>query len=184
LERELELWAKKDLTYTLLKTYPICKYSGKLGPKQRSGDKQAPEGVYVLTKRSLHPNSKYHLALNIQYPNRYDRRHRRTGSHIMIHGRCSSTGCFAMGDAQIEEIYKIVKESFENDNKFIYVAIYPFRMTNKNLNLYKGTYWYDFWLNLKTGYDMFEETKVPPFVGVKDKKYVFQKRGYSLLTHN
>ncbi len=179
LEKELELWAKKELTYVLLKTYPICRYSGKLGPKQRSGDKQAPEGIYVLTKKSLHPNSRYHLALNIQYPNRYDRRHKRTGSNIMIHGRCSSTGCFAMGDSQIEEIYKIVKETFDKGKKFIYVAIYPFRLNKKNLTLYKNTYWYDFWLNLKTGYDMFEETRVPPFVGIKNKRYVFQKRGLS-----
>jgi len=177
LEKELELWGKNKERYELLKTYPICKYSGKLGPKLKEGDKQAPEGVYVLTRKSLHPYSRFHLALNIQYPNRYDRNHHRTGNLIMIHGKCSSTGCFAMGNTQIEEIYRMVESAFLHHEKFIYVAIYPFRMKEETLALYKDCYWYPFWLNLKTGYDFFEQTHVPPFVGVKKDMYVFQKRG-------
>jgi murein L,D-transpeptidase YafK len=179
-EKVLELWGKNGAHYTLLKSYPICRYSGELGPKLKSGDKQAPEGVYALTRRSLKPNSHYHLALNINYPNRYDRKHNRDGSLIMIHGKCSSIGCFAMGNIQIEEIYNMVEAAFDAGEKFIYVAIYPFRMTDKNLLEQKDSPWYSFWLNLKTGYDMFETTHVPPFVGVRDGKYVFQQRGEPL----
>ncbi len=183
-ERELELWGQKDKNYVLLKKYPICSYSGKLGPKLKSGDKQSPEGVYAITKKSLQPNSHYHLALNIQYPNRFDRNNHRTGDYIMIHGKCSSVGCFAMGNTQIEEIYKMAEASLKT-KPFFYVAIYPFRMENKRLLTYQKNYWYPFWLNLKTGYDMFEQTHVPPFTGVKGDKYVFQKRGKDLnLTQN
>lgn len=180
LEKKLELWAKKEQHYILVKSYPICAYSGYLGPKQKEGDKQAPEGVYALTEKSLHPNSSYHLALNIQYPNRYDRRHHRSGNLIMIHGKCSSTGCFAMGNIQIEEIYKMVEAAFKKGEKFIYVAIYPFRMKEERLRPYKENDWYPFWQNLKIGYDMFEQTHVPPFVGVQGTKYVFRKRGTNL----
>ncbi len=178
-EKILELWAKKEKKYLLVKKYPICSYSGKLGPKQKSGDKQSPEGVYAITKKSLNPNSHYHLAINIQYPNRYDRNFHRTGNLIMIHGKCSSSGCFAMGDQQIEEIYKMANASLKT-KPFFYVAIYPFKMDDKKLLTYKDNYWYPFWLNLKTGYDMFEQTHVPPFTGVKGDKYVFQKRGEDL----
>ena len=181
-EKVFELWGKQDKRYTFLKSYPICHYSGYLGPKLRSGDKQAPEGVYVLTRKSLHPHSRYHLALNIQYPNRYDRNRRRTGDLIMIHGKCASTGCFAMGNSQIEEIYKMVEKALEKKRSWIYVAIYPFRMTDDNMLQYGDSYWYPFWANLKTGYDYFEQTHVPPFVGVKGPTYVFQKRGSDINT--
>ena len=181
-EKTFELWGEQGERYTLLKSYPICSYSGYLGPKLRSGDKQAPEGVYVLTKKSLNPHSRYHLALNIQYPNRYDRNHHRTGNLIMIHGKCSSTGCFAMGDSQIEEIYKMVEKALQKHRSWIYVAIYPFRMTEENMLQYADSYWYPFWANLKTGYDYFEQTHVPPFTGVKGATYVFQKRGSDINT--
>ena len=182
-EKIMELWGKKGEHYVLLKSYPICKYSGYLGPKRKSGDKQAPEGVYALTKKSLKPDSHYHLALNINYPNRYDRNHHRDGNLIMIHGKCSSTGCFAMGNSQIEEIYRMVEAAFKNGEKFIYVAIYPFHMTEANMAKRKKSYWYPFWENLKTGYDMFETTHVPPFTGVRGAKYVFQQRGEPLAPH-
>ncbi len=182
MEKELELWTKKGKHYILLKNYPICKYSGYLGPKRKSGDRQAPEGVYVLTKKSLKPDSHYHLALNINYPNRYDRNHHRDGSLIMIHGKCSSTGCFAMGNSQIEEIYRMVEAAFKHGEKFIYVAIYPFRMSAANMEKRKQSHWYPFWQNIKTGYDMFEATHVPPFVGVRGGMYVFQQRGEPLET--
>ena len=176
-EKRLEMWAKKGKHYQLLKTYPICRFSGYLGPKLRSGDKQAPEGIYALTQKSLHPGSRYHLALNINYPNRYDRNHHRDGNLIMIHGKCSSTGCFAMGDRQIEEIYSMVEAALKKGQKFIYVAIYPFRLTEKNLSGFTQSHWYPFWKNLQTSYLLFEKTRVPPFAGVRSNRYVFKKRG-------
>lgn len=180
-EKILELWAKRKKRYILLKSYPICKYSGKLGPKQRSGDRQAPEGVYALTPKSLQPNSHYHLALNIDYPNCYDRQHHRTGDLIMIHGKCSSTGCFAMGNHQIEEIYHMVEAAFRHGVKFIYVSIYPFRMDEAHLSRRRHSYWYPFWKNLQEGYRMFEATHVPPFTGVCKGRYIFRKRGKDLI---
>ena len=85
-----------------------------------------------------------------------------------------------MGNIQIEEIYKMVEAAFKHGEKFVYVAIYPFRMNEKNLEQYRHSYWYPFWENIKTGYDFFEQTHTPPFVGVKGAKYVFQKRGSDL----
>jgi murein L,D-transpeptidase YafK len=184
-EKILELWAKKGKRYHMLKSYPICRYSGYLGPKLRSGDRQAPEGIYALTPASLNPNSHYHLALNINYPNRYDRNHHRDGDLIMIHGKCSSSGCFAMGNSQIEEIYHMVEAALKQGQKFIYVAIYPFRMSEKNLDAFRRSHWYPFWKNLQSGYLHFEQTHIPPYAGVKGARYIFQKRGQDLnLTQN
>jgi len=49
-EAELEVW-KQDTTghFQLLKIYPICRWSGDLGPKMYEGDRQTPEGFYTIT---------------------------------------------------------------------------------------------------------------------------------------
>ncbi|HIP46112.1 MAG TPA: murein L,D-transpeptidase [Campylobacterales bacterium] len=173
-ENTLELWVKVENIFKLYKTYNIQKSSGKLGPKQKDGDKQNPEGIYIITKQSLFPFSKYHLAINIGYPNRLDRNQKRTGNAIMIHGGCQSIGCFAMGDPAIEEIYTLAYNALDNGQKFFYVAIYPFRMQEKNLKRYKNVSWYPFWQNLKEGYEIFNKERVPPQVSVKGKKYIFK----------
>ena len=90
---------------TTSRPIPICNWSGELGPKVKQGDRQAPEGFYTITREQMNPNSKYHLAMNLGYPNAYDRSHRRTGEFLMIHGKCKSAGCYAMTDALMEEIY-------------------------------------------------------------------------------
>jgi murein L,D-transpeptidase YafK len=102
-ENELELWMKADdnTRYTLIKTYPICNWSGGLGPKFYEGDRQSPEGFYQTTLQSLKPDSQYHLAFNIEFPNAYDVAYGRTGSFIMVHGDCVSEGCYAMTDPQM-----------------------------------------------------------------------------------
>ena len=112
-EAELEVW-KQDRTgrYALLKTYPICRWSGDLGPKIKEGDRQAPEGFYAITPGLMNPNSQYYLAFNLGYPNAFDRAHDRTGAHLMVHGDCSSRGCYAMTDEQISEIFAMGRESF------------------------------------------------------------------------
>ena len=173
---QLEVWMKmaKDSNYTHLKTYPICNYSGELGPKLKEGDKQAPEGFYEITKNSLNPNSKFHLSMNIGYPNRYDRYYGRTGSYIMIHGACVSIGCFAMGDKQIEEIYDLVESALDNGQKSVKVHIFPFRMSEKEMRLHSNNRWYEFWENLKEGYDYFEKSHKIPTVGLKDGNYTFK----------
>ena len=89
-ESELEVW-KEDRTgrFALLRTYPICRWSGELGPKIKLGDRQAPEGFYTITPGLMNPNSNYYLAINTGFPNAYDRANDRTGQFLMIHGDCS-----------------------------------------------------------------------------------------------
>jgi len=173
LTAELEVWIKTKGRYELLHNYEICMQSGYLGPKLKEGDRQGPEGFYYINKTRLNPNSKYHLSLNIGYPNSYDRAYDRTGSALMIHGDCLSVGCFAMTDEKIEEIYELVEEALNHGQKIVRVHIFPFRMSDKNMEHYRDHIWYDFWLNLKEGYDYFEKNSTPPKVYLKDHKYIF-----------
>lgn len=174
-EKILELWVKNDKQYQLFKEYPICTYGFRgIGPKIKQGDGKAPEGFYFITPSQLNPYSKFHLSFNIGYPNHYDRIHNRTGSALMVHGSCVSIGCFAMTDSKIEEIYAIADAGFRNGQNFFRVHIFPFKMSDENINKYKSSKWYSFWLNLKEGYDYFEiNGKIPPNVEVKNRRYIF-----------
>ena len=171
-EALLEVWIKKEGTYRLLKAYKICAYSGKLGPKLKEGDRQAPEGFYSVNRGRLNPHSKFHLSFNLGYPNAYDRAHNRTGAYLMVHGNCVSIGCYAMTDEKIEEIYRLVEEALKKGQRRVQVHIYPFRMSEENMAAYSHYRWYDFWQNLKEGYDYFEAEHLPPHIGVKNKRYV------------
>ena len=173
-ESELEVW-KQDRTgrYALLKTYPICKWSGDLGPKVQEGDRQAPEGFYDITPGQMNPNSQFYLAFNIGYPNAYDRAHDRTGAHLMVHGDCSSRGCYAMSDEQIQEIFALGRESFFGGQKSFQVQAYPFRMTPANMAKHRNNPNMPFWRMLKEGNDHFEVTQQQPKVDVCEKRYVF-----------
>lgn len=170
-EALLEVWIRTDTVYEHLKDYPICAYSGYLGPKLQEGDRQAPEGFYQVKKHQLNPNSKYHLSFNLGYPNTYDRAHGRTGSFLMVHGSCVSDGCYAMTDEKITEIYALVEGALANGQKSIQVHAYPFYMTDENMAIYESSQWYGFWMNLKEGYAYFEEEKLPPHINVKNKQY-------------
>ena len=172
-ENVLELWMKRGQRYTLVKTYDICKWSGKIGPKQRTGDKQAPEGFYQIRQGQMNPNSKYHLAFNLGYPNKYDRAFKRTGSYLMVHGDCKSIGCYAMTDPAIEEIYGLMQSAFQNGQTSIPVHAFPFRMTAANIDKHSNSRWTDFWWNLKQGYDVFEATLTPPESQACGKNYTF-----------
>lgn len=170
---ELEVWLEKDGSFLLFKTYPICYFSGKLGPKLKQGDKQSPEGFYFVPPRMLNPNSRFHLSFNLGYPNAYDRHHGRTGDFLMVHGGCQSIGCYAMQDEPIEEIYTLVQSALQNGQAFFRVHAFPFRMTDTNMQRHKDNDWHAFWQNLKTGYDYFEDKKIPPNVELSGGKYVF-----------
>lgn len=173
-EGKLEIWKQKaNGRYDVLATYDICKISGKLGPKFVEGDRQAPEGFYTVRPAQMNPNSSYHLSFNIGYPNAYDRANGRTGSNLMVHGACSSSGCYSMTDPQIEEIYAVAREAFKGGQSEFQIQAFPFRMTAANMARYKDDPNYAFWTMLKEGYDHFEITKVPPKVDVCDKRYVF-----------
>lgn len=172
-EAELEMWMETEGKFHLIQTYPICAYSGDLGPKIKEGDRQSPEGFYYVTKSRLNPNSRFHLSFNLGYPNAYDRAHGRTGSFLMVHGDCVSVGCYAMTDRKIEEIYELVEQALENGQKYVRVHIFPFRMSNENMIKHKNSKWYNFWENLQEGYKLFEKSSKPPNVKVEDKKYIF-----------
>ena len=173
-EAELEVW-KQDRSgrFALLKTYPICRWSGDIGPKIREGDRQAPEGFYSITPGQMNPASAYYLSFNMGYPNAYDRAWGRTGSQLMVHGDCSSRGCYAMTDEQISEIYSLGRESFFGGQTAFQVQAYPFRMTPQNMAKYRDNPNMPFWRMLKEGNDIFEVTRIEPKVDVCEKKYVF-----------
>ena len=173
-ESELEIWKQdKSGRYALLKTYPICRWSGELGPKIKQGDRQAPEGFYTITPGQMNPNSSYYLSFNIGYPNAFDRALGRTGAHLMVHGDCSSAGCYAMTDDQIGEIYSLARESFFGGQHAFQIQAYPFRMTPLNMAKHRNSPHFAFWKNLKQGYDHFEVSRLEPKVSVCDRRYVF-----------
>jgi len=173
-EAELEVWKlNQDGQYALLKTYPICRWSGKLGPKRKEGDRQAPEGFYSITPAQMNPQSNYYLAFNTGYPNAYDRAWGRTGSELMVHGDCSSRGCYAMTDEQIQEIYALARESFFGGQKEFQLQAFPFRLTALNMAKHRNDPNFAFWKMLKEGYDHFEATRQEPKVAVCEKRYVF-----------
>ena len=174
LEAEMEVWMQGPSgSYKLFRTYPICNWSGDVGPKIKEGDKQAPEGFYMVTARQMNPNSDHYLSFNIGYPNAYDRQMGYTGSYLMVHGGCRSAGCYAITDDAIQELYILAREAFAKGQKDFPVHAFPFRMTKEAMAFRAASKWIDFWKNLKQGYDIFEKTGQPPVVGVKARRYVF-----------
>jgi murein L,D-transpeptidase YafK len=172
-EAELEVW-KQDSSglFQILKTYPICRWSGDLGPKLHEGDRQTAEGFYTITPELMNPNSNYYLAINVGYPNGFDKANKRDGSLLMIHGDCSSSGCYAMTDEQISEIYALARDSLSGRPSF-QVQAYPFRLTPANLARHRTSPNLAFWKMLKIGNDHFETTHLEPKVDVCNRLYVF-----------
>jgi murein L,D-transpeptidase YafK len=172
-EAELEVW-KQDTTgrFQILKIFPICRWSGDLGPKLHEGDRQAPEGFYTVTPELMNPNSNFYLAINIGYPNSFDKANNRNGSLLMVHGDCSSSGCYAMTDEQIGEIYGLARDSLLGRPSF-QIQAYPFRLTAANLGRHRTHPQLAFWKMLKIGNDHFEATHLEPKVDVCNRRYVF-----------
>ncbi len=171
-ESEFEVWKYKDGRFQHFRTYPICAWSGELGPKVQQGDRQAPEGFYTVSRAQMNPHSLYHLAFNIGFPNTYDQVNGHSGSALMVHGNCKSAGCYAMTDAYIEEIFILAREAFNAGQTRFHVQALPFRMTTWNMMRHRFNQWYPFWVKLKEGYDAFEETGKPPVVKVCGKQYL------------
>lgn len=171
-EAVLELWlGQDDGTFRLFKTYPVCAYSGTLGPKQQEGDEQAPEGFYTVSQNQMKPDSRYHLAFNIGFPNAYDRAQGYSGSYLMVHGSCISVGCYAMGNKAIEEIYLLAQAALDKGQDAFAVHIFPFRLTPENLLRHRHSAWLPFWRQLQEGYDAFETFRIPPDMRVIDGNY-------------
>jgi murein L,D-transpeptidase YafK len=177
-ESELEVWKRgRDGRYVHLKTYPICRWSGQLGPKKRQGDRMTPEGFYAVTQSQMNPNSSYYLAFNMGFPNAYDRSHGYNGDFLMVHGACSSAGCYSMTDDQIGEIYALMREAHSGGQKAVQMQSYPFRMTAENIAKHRHDPNMAFWKNLKEGSDIFEVTKQEPKVAVCGGRYGFGTGG-------
>lgn len=173
-DSKFEVWKKnRGGKFEYLASYDICRWSGKLGPKIKEGDRQAPEGFYTITPGQMNPYSHYFLSFNTGFPNEYDRSLGRTGADLMVHGSCSSAGCYAMSDANIEQIYALARDAFKGGQHEFQLQIYPFRMTATNM----AKHWDDpniaFWKMLKEGNDHFEVTHQEPRVAVCGHQYVF-----------
>jgi murein L,D-transpeptidase YafK len=179
---EFEVWKqRRDGTYGLLSTYSICKWSGKLGPKIKEGDRQAPEGFYTVRPGQMNPNSSYYLSFDIGFPNAFDQSLGRYGTNLMVHGACSSAGCYSMTDESAGEIYWLARDSFSGGQRSFEVHLYPFRMTAENMANHRNDPNMPFWRMLKDGSDHFEVTRRPPVIGVCDKRYVFNVNTSSKL---
>jgi murein L,D-transpeptidase YafK len=172
-EFELELWLKGADRFQRFAVYPICRWSGRLGPKLQEGDSQAPEGFYTVDAKALNPASRWHRSFNLGFPNAFDRAHNRTGSFVMVHGGCGSVGCFAMTDPVVDEIWRLVTAALKGGQKRFHVHVFPFRMTAENLRPRERAQWAPFWRDLKQGHDAFEATRLPPRIAVCGGAYTF-----------
>ena len=176
-ESVLEVWKQtREGRYALLKSFPICRWSGQLGPKRRQGDRQSPEGFYAVTPRQMNPNSAYHLSFDTGYPNAYDRAQGASGSALMVHGICSSAGCYAMTNRQISEIFALARDALAAGQGAFQMQAFPFRMSAENLAKHRADPNIEFWRQLKEGYDHFEATGQEPRVSVVGARYAFNSR--------
>jgi murein L,D-transpeptidase YafK len=176
-ESILEVWKQtRGGRYALLKSFPICRWSGQLGPKTRQGDRQTPEGFYSVGAKQMNPNSAYYLSFDTGFPNAYDRAHGATGAYLMVHGTCSSAGCYAMTDRQIAEIYALARDALAAGQPAFQFQGYPFRMTAENMARYRSDPHIGFWRQLKDGSDRFEATGEEPLVAVVNGRYAFSSR--------
>jgi murein L,D-transpeptidase YafK len=173
-ERRLEVYLRHgDARFERFRSYDICTSSGELGPKLKEGDRQAPEGFYRVSRKQLNPGSRHHLAFNLGFPNAYDRQLGRTGSALMVHGGCSSIGCYAITDESVDEVYAMVEAALNHGQDAVDVHVFPFALTATALAAEGGHTWLDFWRNLKDGYDRFEAEGVPPRVAACRGQYRF-----------
>jgi murein L,D-transpeptidase YafK len=177
-DRLLELWVKSNSedSFQLFKTYKVCMQSGSIGPKRSEGDNQVPEGFYYINE--FNPRSNYHLALGLNYPNTSDKilsTTKNPGGDIYIHGNCVSTGCIAIQDAPIEEVYLIASRSRSAGQDFIPVHIFPVKYdVKKSLNYLtesiKGNQAvHKYILNMKAVFDYFEKKKQLPLIMINKK---------------
>jgi murein L,D-transpeptidase YafK len=177
-EGGLEVWAANDgEAFKLIQSYAFCVNSGTLGPKRKEGDLQIPEGCYHIDR--FNPKSKFHLSLGINYPNAADLVHAdpsQPGSNIFIHGGCASIGCISITDPKIEEVYGLCEQAKSNGQTQIPVHIFPFRMTNENVNDHLACEEFEqqevLWKELTSVYQAFEPNSKVPVVRIIDGSYM------------
>ncbi|KEG21306.1 L,D-transpeptidase family protein [Bartonella bacilliformis] len=174
-ENIAEIWKQnREGRFVLITHYKICKWSGKLGPKYKEGDYQAPEGFYMVRSNQMNPRSKYYLSFNIGFPNLYDQVNGRTGSYLMVHGGCASVGCYSMNDKNMAQIYAFARDAFRGGQRAFSLHAFPFRMTDANMAHHRASPHYPFWKMLKEGYDFFEKYRKLPVIEVYKKRYIFR----------
>jgi murein L,D-transpeptidase YafK len=171
-ESDLEVWLDDGERFRLFRNYAICDWSGTIGPKQRQGDFQAPEGFYGVRRGQLNPRSIAHLSFDLGYPNALDRAHGRDGAFLMVHGGCISIGCYAVQDDQIEQIYTLVAAAFDAGQDSVQVQAYPFRFELRQEAGWADHEWAPFWRDLRAGHDAFVRSGRPPRIDVVDGRYV------------
>jgi murein L,D-transpeptidase YafK len=167
LEQILEVWIKnKDFqAFQHFQTYSFCVNSGTLGPKRSEGDRQIPEGIYHLNR--FNPQSKFYLSLGLNYPNPSDtllREGEQAGGDIFIHGGCKSTGCVAVTDDKIKEIYTLAAEAKRLGQTHIRADFFPMHLRQNALDDYLVKHpemerHRLFWQDLERIYQDFEQTK-------------------------
>ena len=167
----LELWMKRGDGFALFASYPVCYWSGRLGPKLQTGDRQAPEGFYTVSKGQLNPNSRWHRSFDLGFPNLFDRAQGRSGAYLMVHGGCSSVGCYAMTNGVVTELWALLTAALDAGQERFAVHVFPFRPTGARLGAYRDHRWAAFWQELKPGYDLFEASRIPPEISVCRGQY-------------
>ncbi|MEQ1964257.1 murein L,D-transpeptidase family protein [Xenorhabdus khoisanae] len=176
-EKLLELYTKnRNGRYQLTQSYPICNYSGGLGPKTLKNDFKSPEGFYHVSIKQLNPNSRYYRAINLGFPNEFDKSKGYSGNNLMIHGECKSIGCYAMTNRYIEEIYQYAEKALYHGQHEIKINIYPFRMTSQNMGRHKHNDNYQFWKQLQPAYEYFANTGIPATISIIDGRYVVNEK--------
>lgn len=173
-ENRLEVWLKDGGRYRLFETYPICRWSGALGPKLKEGDGQSPEGFYAVARGAMNPNSSYHKSFNLGFPNAFDRQNGRTGSYLMVHGDCVSIGCYAMTNEGIDDIWALMMAAYRGGQRQVAVDAFPFRMTEANLARHAGDPDAAFWRDLADGDRRFQADGRPAPVWSCQRRYRYQ----------
>jgi murein L,D-transpeptidase YafK len=172
-EKLLELWIQPRGRgrYVKFASWPICAASGALGPKLREGDKQVPEGFYGVPASAMNNASSYHLSMDTGYPNAFDRSLGRTGSEIMVHGRCASIGCLAMTDPVIDQVWTLVAAAHAQGQEAVPVHIFPFVMNEANVAARSNSPHAAFWRDLARVDAVFETTGRPAQVSMDGGRY-------------
>ena len=173
-EREVEVWVQPEdqQTFVLFRIFPICFYSGKLGPKVKEGDMQSPEGFYFVGPAQMRAKSQYHRAIDFAFPNDYDAAQGYTGTELLIHGNCVSSGCYAMTDPFVEQLYELGSATAATAAQGFWIHAFPFHMTAEAFAGQQDSPWLGFWQQLKAGYDAFETSRIPPHIRVDGGRYV------------
>lgn len=180
-EGELEVWMKPSSAphYTLFKVHRVAASAGRPGPKLREGDGQAPEGFYGVSAEGLRPGTRHYLGLDFGYPNSLDRQLGRTGGEMMIHAGSTAAGAYSLSPEGMEEVYALADAALRAGAGTVGVHLFPFRLTDKRMDqvVEERSRWADEWINLKEGYDFFENVRLPPVLGIEAGRYAFHMEG-------